>query len=129
MLVKTLSPTIPIWPSGNVSLAIASCVEQGKRSFNCPVALQLKTIYDQILHVIFNLLMDHLPSGHCAITDLQDQPPYTFPPHYYRASTDALIARTDLRSDIVVWNDATRYVMMLELTVCDKTNFVDAYIK
>ena len=88
---------------------------------NCPVALQLRRYnvrHDNVLHVIFNLLKEHLPAGQSVIADLQDQSPYTFPPH---------IARTDLRPDIVVWNDATRSVVLLELTVCHESNFVDAH--
>ena len=88
---------------------------------SCPVALQLRRYnirHDQVLRVIFNLLRDHLPPGHSIIADLTDQSPFTFPPH---------IASTDLRPDIVVWCDSTRYVALLELTVCHESNFVDVY--
>jgi len=68
--------------------------------------------------VIFNLLRNHLPPGNSIIADLPDHLPYTFPPH---------IATTDLRPDIVVWNNSTRSVALLELTVCHESNFVDAY--
>ena len=88
---------------------------------NCPVALQLcryNERHDEALHVIFDLLKQHLPEGYSVIADLQDQSPFTFPTH---------IARTDLRPDIVVWNDATKSVVLLELTVCHESNFLDAH--
>ena len=88
---------------------------------NCPVALQLRRYnvrHDDVLRVIFMLLKEHLPANHSIIADLQDQPIYVFPPH---------VARTDLRPDIVIWNDVTRSVLLFELTVCHESNFVDAH--
>lgn len=69
---------------------------------NCPVALQLTRYnvgHDEVLHVIYTL----------------DQPVYIFPPH---------VARTDLRPDIVIWNDVTRSVVLFELILCHES-FVD----
>ena len=85
---------------------------------NCRVALQLRRYnarHDEVLRVIFNLLKEHLPTGHSIIADFQDHSSYTFPPH---------IARTDLRPDIVVWNDNARSVVLFELTVSHESNFV-----
>ena len=81
---------------------------------SCPELRRYNDRHDQVLRVIFR---DHLPSDNSIIADLPDQLPFTFPPH--RASTD-------LRPDIVVWNDSTRFVALLELTVCHESNFVDA---
>ena len=88
---------------------------------NCPVALQLRrynTRHDKVLQIIYNLLKEHLHTNQSIIADLQDLSPYVFPPH---------IAKTDLRLDIVVWNDTTRSVTLLELTVCHESNFVEAH--
>ena len=88
---------------------------------SCPVALQLRRFnyrHDLVLKVIYNLIKNHLPLGHSIIADLPDQPTFTFPPH---------IANTDLRPDIVVWNDTARSVSLLELTVCHESNFIDAH--
>ena len=68
---------------------------------NCPVALQLRRYnarHDEVLRIIYNFLKEHLHSNESIIADLQDLSPFTFPPH---------IAKTDLRPDIVVWNDTT----------------------
>ena len=85
---------------------------------NCPVALQLRRYnvrHDEVLHLLYSFLKEYL---HTNIADLQDLSPYVFPPH---------IAKTDLRPDIVVWNDTTRSVSLLELTVCHESNFVEAH--
>ena len=88
---------------------------------NSPVALQLRRYnvrHDAVLQVVYNLLKEHLHSDQSIIADLQDQSSYVFPPH---------IAKTDLRPDIVVWNDNTTSVTLIELTVCHESNFVEAY--
>ena len=68
--------------------------------------------------MIFTFLKEYLPPDHSIIADLQEHSPYTFPP---------LIASTDPRPDIVVWNNKTRFIALLELTVCHESNFIDAY--
>lgn len=88
---------------------------------NCPVALQLRRYnvrHDEVLHLLYSFLKEYLHTNQHIIADLQDLSPYVFPPH---------IAKTDLRPDIVVWNDTTRSVSLLELTVCHESNFVEAH--
>ena len=68
--------------------------------------------------MIFNFLSEHLPPAHSIIADLHDEPPFTFPLH---------IASTDHRPDIVIWNDATKTVTLLELTVCHESNFLNTH--
>ena len=88
---------------------------------NCPVALQLRRYnvrHDKVLQVIYNFLKEHLNNHQSMIADLHDSSPYVFPPN---------ITSTDLRPDIVVWNDTTRSVSLLELTVCHESNFVEAH--
>ena len=43
---------------------------------------------------------------------------YHFPSH---------ITSTDLRPDIVMWSDLRRTVLIVELTICFETNYVDAH--
>ena len=69
----------------------------------------------RVLQVIYNF---HLNNHQSIIAYLQDSSPYVFPSH---------IAMTDLRPDIIVWNDNTRSVSLLELTVCHESNFVEAH--
>ena len=107
----------------------AACTLCGQRQTlqhvlnHCQVALDLRRYnarHDGVLDVIHSFVSADLPRGYQAIADLPDQAPYTFPPH---------IATTDSRPDLVVWNDATREVMLFELTVCFEPNFDDALLR
>ncbi len=87
---------------------------------HCEVALNLRRYnlrHDSVLDVIHSFVSTILPSGYQTIVDLPTQAPFTFPPH---------IATTDLRPDLVVWNDAKHEVVLFELTVCYELNFDDA---
>ena len=53
--------------------------------------------------------------NHSIIADLPDQSSFTH------------IASTDLRPDIVMWNDINKSVILIELTVCFETNFAEAH--
>ena len=97
----------------------------GSRSSRCSVTPsqlfrhpKVAQVLAQVLQVIYNLLKEHLHINQSIIADLHDLAPYVFPPHR---------AKTDLRPDIVVWNDTTRSVTLLELTVCHESNSVEAY--
>ena len=88
---------------------------------NCPVAFDLRRYnirHDKVLHHIYCFLKEHLSPKQHITADLEDISPYIFPPH---------IAQTDLRPDIVIWNDTTRSVSLLELTVCHERNFTEAH--
>ena len=88
---------------------------------HCPVALHLRrynTRHDEVLRVINNLLKDHLHANQSIIADLQDHPTYVFPPH---------IAHTDQRPDIVIWSDSEKCILLIELTACHETNFIEAH--
>ena len=90
---------------------------------HCQVALDLRRYnarHDGVLDVIHSFVSPNLPRGYQAIVDLPDQAPYTFPPH---------IATTDLRPDLVVWNDLKHEVLLFELTVCFESNFDDALLR
>ncbi len=90
---------------------------------HCQVALTLRRFnvrHDAVLEVISRFVSSHLPPDHHQIADLPDQPTYIFPPH---------IASTDLRPDLVVWNDVEQKVWLIELTVCFETNFDDAHLR
>ena len=85
---------------------------------NCPVALKLRwynTRHDEVLRVIYNLLKEHPHFNQSIIADLHDLTLYVFAPH---------IAKTDLRPDIVVWNDMTRSITLLELMACHESNLL-----
>ena len=44
--------------------------------------------------------------------------PYTFPPY---------ITHTDLRPDLVLWNNKQKTVCLIELTICYETRFKEAH--
>ena len=57
-------------------------------------------------------------SGDKIFADLPGPQPFLFPPH---------ITHTDLRPDIVIWNDEPRTVCLVELTICFDTRFHEAH--
>ena len=59
-----------------------------------------------------NIIQDHLAFSTSMTVDLSDG--YSFPTH---------IAATDLRPDIVWWNDDQKTITMVELMVCFKTSY------
>ena len=84
----------------------------------CPVALELwryNQRHDAVLKVISDFVCVHLQKGQM-ITDLPDAE-YHFPNH---------IAITDLRPDIVIWDNEQKRVVLIELTICFETVVEDA---
>ena len=59
-----------------------------------------------------NIIQDHLPSSTSMTVDLSEG--YSFPTY---------IAATDLRPDIVWWNDDQKTITLVELTVCFETSY------
>ena len=88
----------------------------------CPTALNLRrynTRHDSVLKEIEQGVRPHLSEGECLLADLPNYQPYTFPPH---------ITRTDLRPDLVLWNNEEKTVCLIELTICYETRFEEAHI-
>ena len=86
---------------------------------HCQVALVLRHYnqrHDSILQVIVDSLRSQCPPDYEITADLPNTD-YLFP---------SAAASTDLRPDLVVWNDPQRVLVLAELTVCFETNFVDA---
>ena len=85
---------------------------------NCSVVRDLRRYnarHDAILGVIASAVKEVLPPSTTLTVDIGDQ--YHFPLH---------IVPTDLRPDIVWWNDTEKSLNLLELTVCFESNFDDA---
>ena len=77
---------------------------------HCKVALKLHRYnhrHDAILSSITSFLSSNLLPSYQMTTDIGSE--YIFPSH---------IASTDLRSDIVMWSDHKRTVILMELTIC-----------
>ena len=84
----------------------------------CKTALEWRRYngrHDAVLAELYSTIKQNLPPGTHSIADLESD--YTFPPH---------ITPTDLRPDIVWWNDHYKQVIMLELTVPFDTLLEDA---
>ena len=87
----------------------------------CSVALKLRrynTRHDAVLQAIVKRVRPLLVEGDRLIADLPETQPYMFPPH---------LANTDLRPDLVIWNDHTHMVCIVELTICYETRFEEAH--
>ena len=85
---------------------------------SCKEALQLRRYnerHDMVLEVIASAIKCVLPTTTKTSVDIGEG--YTFPSH---------ISPTDLRPDIVVWNDTPKSVTLNELTVCFEHCFEDA---
>ena len=85
---------------------------------NCEVARDLRRYnvrHDAVLQEIVTAIQPHLPSTTLLTADVSDT--YNFPLH---------IVSTDLRPDLVWWDDTTRSLCLAELTVCFETNFEQA---
>ena len=85
---------------------------------NCPVAIRLRRYnihHDKVLHQISLAVEAHLVSSASMVVDIGEG--YAFPIH---------IIPTDLRPDLVWWEDDARVLYIVELTVCYETNFEEA---
>ena len=111
-----------LWGRSSVSRNCKLCRQQQTLMHvlnHCPVALELRRYnhrHDAVLSVIANLVKVHLSPQQNLITDLPGED-YHYPPH---------IGSTDSRPDIVVWQDNLKIVVLMELTVCFETNFIQA---
>jgi hypothetical protein len=85
---------------------------------NCRVARDLRRYnlrHDLILKAIADVVSCNIPSTTTLTADISDS--YTFPLH---------IVTTDLRPDLIWWDDFHKSLTLVELTVCFETNFEDA---
>ena len=85
---------------------------------SCRIAKDLRRYnqrHDAVLRSIYEVIKQHLPLTASASVDLDSA--YSFPCH---------VVATDLRPDIVVWDDSTKEVCLVELSVCYDTLFQDA---
>ena len=83
---------------------------------HCPVVLELRRFnhrHDAVLIVISELVRANLTPSQQMITDLPGST-YQYPQY---------IICTDARPDIAVWDDISKNVYLIELTVCFETNF------
>ena len=88
---------------------------------NCPVARDARRYnqwHDSILQVIATAVSAHIPATSTLTVDVTDQ--YNFPLH---------IVTTDLRPDLVWWDEAHKSLHLVELTVCFETNFKEAALR
>ena len=86
---------------------------------NCPVAMNLRRYsirHDAVLEVIASFVKKHLPSYYSISIDSPSNI-YTFPHH---------ITPTDLRPDIVWWNDEKKELWLFELTISFESLVEDA---
>jgi len=88
---------------------------------SCQVARDLRRYnarHDAVLGCIYEVIRDHLPATASVSADLTTE--YSFPCH---------IVSTDLRPDIVIWDDTTKEVCLVELSVCFDSLFEDAAVR
>ena len=88
---------------------------------NCAVARDLRrynTRHDAVLQEVVKSVVPHLPITSSWTADISDN--YSFPVH---------ITPTDLRPDLVLWDDTTRVLCLVELTVCYETNYDKAALR
>ena len=71
--------------------------------------------HDSILSAITETVSRNIPQTTSMTADIGDT--YEFPHH---------IILTDLRPDLVWWNEAHKSITLVELTVCFETNFEEA---
>ena len=77
---------------------------------NCPVALKLRRYnyqHDLVLKEIYIFICDHIEGKYCVTCDLPDLA-YEFPQH---------IVCSELRPDIILWNNDAKSIKLIELTV------------
>ena len=85
---------------------------------NCSVARDSRRYnirHDLILNAITESVRCNIPQTTSMTADIDDT--YEFPHH---------IIPTDLRPDLVWWNEAHKSITLVELTVCFETNFEEA---
>ena len=85
---------------------------------NCSVARDARRYnlrHDSILKTLASTIKQAIPTTSTLTADTNDR--YSFPLH---------ITATDLRPDLVWWDDTHRSLNMAELTVCFETNFEEA---
>ena len=85
---------------------------------NCPVARDARRYnhrHDLVLRAIAEVIRNQLPPSASLTADLSDT--YNFPLH---------IVPTDLRPDLVWWDEVRKSLRLAELTVCFETNFAEA---
>ena len=88
---------------------------------NCAVARDLRRYnarHDTVLQEIVKSVVPYLPPTSSWTADISDN--YCFPVH---------ITPTDLRPDLVWWDDANKSLCLVELTVCYETNFEEAALR
>ena len=86
---------------------------------HCKVALDHRRYnarHDVVLMLIADFVKEHLPRSFEMLVDLQDTQ-YSFP---------LAITSTNLRPDIVIWSQALQSAILVELTVCYETNYIQA---
>ena len=88
---------------------------------NCAVARDLRRYnrrHDAVLQEVVESVVPHLPRTSSWTADISDN--YCFPVH---------ITPTDLRPDLVWWDNTTRVLCLVELTVCYETNYDEAALR
>ena len=89
---------------------------------HCQVTLGLRCFnirHDNVLKMIFGQLRHQCSQDFQIAADLPGST-YSFPPS---------VASTDMRPDLVMWSNAKQVVILVELTICFETNFVDASLR
>ena len=74
--------------------------------------------HDNVLKAIAAVIEDNIPSTAVLVADINTH--YTFPLN---------IVSTDLRPDLVWWDESQKYLNMAELTICFEINFEDAALR
>ena len=106
---KRGDPTCPLCTQNQTLLHILN---------NCPTARNLRRYnarHDAVLQEVSSAIVPKLPPSTTLTTDLGEG--YSFPLH---------ITPTDLRPDLVWWDDTSRSLCLAELTVCYESNFEEA---
>ena len=106
---KRKDPSCPLCHENQTLLHILNncCVARDARRYNLR--------HDSILSVITEAVRRNIPPTSTLTTDISDS--YNFPLH---------IVSTDLRPDLVWWDEAHKSLILAELTVCFESNFEEA---
>ena len=75
--------------------------------------------HDNVLKMIFDQLQHQCSQEFKIAADLPGST-YSFP---------SSVSSTDMRPDLVMWSNAKQVVILVELTVCFETNFIDASLR
>ena len=87
----------------------------------CPVALKARRYndrHDQVLELITRFAREHVEANFLVLADLDCPQNYLFP---------QTIAATDLRPDLIIYNEAKKKVIIAELTVCCEASYEAAH--